>query len=382
MSAYLLSHAMKADVPSRVAKLVLIKIVDVCDDEGRNIWPSLPTLARAGCCSEQQVRRVLALFCEVGLLRRVRRGGQGRQSAKYEMDTAFLRRLAEQGWPRDARRSFRAKAKDAALDACDGEDEAEGMQKAKGDMVSPLHGVTLTPEPCQGDTSVTQSLKENPYKEERERGGADAGPGAGEPAQPGGEDGPPDGTPSLDDFRKAWPTTPADDAGRVASAWAELPFDQRRAAVEAVPGFLDFLKQLGRKHPPAGFNYLRDRRWLSLPDDRRRAEERTRMVELRPFSREWWAAFLQRIATGRNARFMLSLACDGKALAVPLAEAPGQAELARFKGYPADGEAAKRWRGWLAARGYRLPDFAAGTWLQLPGEWPPGMAQDEMGGPI
>ena len=81
MSARLFSIALELDVPSPAAKLIIAKMVDCCDDDGRRIFPSVATLARVGQCSDRQVQRYLRKFCGLGLLRVVREGGTGRRCA-------------------------------------------------------------------------------------------------------------------------------------------------------------------------------------------------------------------------------------------------------------------------------------------------------------
>ncbi|MGO4816694.1 helix-turn-helix domain-containing protein, partial [Cupriavidus sp. 2MCAB6] len=72
MSASLLGAAMKAKLGSRTRKLVLIKLVDCCHEDGTNIYPALATVAEDAECSITTARRTLREFCAVGLLRKVK----------------------------------------------------------------------------------------------------------------------------------------------------------------------------------------------------------------------------------------------------------------------------------------------------------------------
>ena len=57
------------------ALLVLLKIADNCDDDGRNAWPSLPNLARYCRCSVSTVQRSIRELESLGELVVVHRGG-------------------------------------------------------------------------------------------------------------------------------------------------------------------------------------------------------------------------------------------------------------------------------------------------------------------
>jgi len=51
------------------AKLVLVKIAELDRDDGRAVYPSVSTLAKAGNCSERQVQRVLRILQKIGELK-------------------------------------------------------------------------------------------------------------------------------------------------------------------------------------------------------------------------------------------------------------------------------------------------------------------------
>lgn len=69
----------------------------------------------------------------------------------------------------------------------------------------------------------------------------------------------------LSAFLLRWPTAAADDQSRIATAGRALEREQRKAALDSVPAFLDHLKKLKRKHIPAGWRYLEQRSWEQLP---------------------------------------------------------------------------------------------------------------------
>lgn len=99
MSAYLLGMAFKCDMETPTRKLVLLKQIDACEEDGTRIFPAMATVARAAQCSKRQVQREIAKFVAVGLLVLVREGGSGpRSTNEYRLDLGVLKRISEVGW--------------------------------------------------------------------------------------------------------------------------------------------------------------------------------------------------------------------------------------------------------------------------------------------
>lgn len=69
---------------------------------------------------------------------------------------------------------------------------------------------------------------------------------------------------NLVEFKRRWPTTASDDQSRLDRAWFELSFEDGEAALAGIAPFLENQKKLGRKHAPAGFTYLEQKRWTLL----------------------------------------------------------------------------------------------------------------------
>lgn len=69
---------------------------------------------------------------------------------------------------------------------------------------------------------------------------------------------------NLAEFKRRWPTNASDDQARVDSAWWALSNEEGEAALIGISPFLDKLKRDHRKHPPAGFTYLSQKRWTLL----------------------------------------------------------------------------------------------------------------------
>lgn len=166
MSARLLGIAFACDMATPCRKLVLLKLIDACEDDGTRIFPAVSTIARAAQCSTRQVQRELASMVEAGLLSIVREGGRGpRNTREYALDLPMLRRVearGEGGW------------KDELAAA-----PVNAETPAKGDTVSPLTdpakgdtGGTLrvTPETSKGDSACHPTPQEPSNNPSRERG--------------------------------------------------------------------------------------------------------------------------------------------------------------------------------------------------------------------
>lgn len=69
---------------------------------------------------------------------------------------------------------------------------------------------------------------------------------------------------NLAEFKRRWPTNASDDQARVDGAWWALSNEEGEAALIGISPFLDKLKRDHRKHPPAGFTYLSQKRWTLL----------------------------------------------------------------------------------------------------------------------
>lgn len=394
MSASLLGLAWQAKVgDSKTRKLVLMKLVDCCDDEGSNIWPALSTVAEHVGCSTQQVRRELKRFCAVGLLRKIRDGGRGTGStAAYEMDIDLLAKLRRaEFWPAlEAAAHHQPAAADdedeAGSHAPDAREEARGAgghAPILGDMVSPLHGVTLTSEASRVTSGVTQPLKRT-LRSERESAGAQAQEGrpasAAEPdaghAADAGQAEPAPAT--LAAFRLAYPHAGADDQAAVASAWEALPFAERRAAIDGIPGFLAERKAAGFNGRLSAPKYLSGRNWQHVPKqaaERAAAQAAGQFVSFKAWSKGWWLHLFDRIRRGAPVKFMVSHA-DGNPASLWQATtaemAAAQARIGELRPFRCDGPEIEAWRVWLAGKGARIPAFRGEFRVFLPAPAPPG----------
>lgn len=69
---------------------------------------------------------------------------------------------------------------------------------------------------------------------------------------------------NLVEFKRRWPTNVSDDQARVDGAWFDLSSEEGEAALAGIAPFLEHLKRNHRKHPPAGFTYLGQKRWTLM----------------------------------------------------------------------------------------------------------------------
>jgi hypothetical protein len=396
MSARLLGLAFDAEAPSASAKLVLIKLVDCCDDEGKKIFPAVGTLARAAQCDPRTVQRHIALFCTVGLLRRVRAGGQGRgATSHYEMNLEVLRLIAAKGWAAVSGTVIAGANDDdeeALEPACHAETAElaavpEDAESAKGDTMPPLTADDrVTPATVKGDTGVTQPLKRIPQELERERVSAgvqgqpypDAGAHAVSAGLPGDGEPVPDRepVPQIEQFVKAWPTSLADSRAKVESAWGALTLAERRQALAEIPRFLAALKAMGKSYPPAGFTYLSEKRWQQLPTMKAEAAS-GEIISVKPFSRPWWAMFHRARSGAGNGRLLLQRAEQGREMSFRKAEID-QARPEALKPFPVNGDVAKAYLSGASRAGFHFPKFADDKWIFLPDRESAGQAVDEL----
>lgn len=69
---------------------------------------------------------------------------------------------------------------------------------------------------------------------------------------------------NLAEFKRRWPTIAADDQTRIDNAWFALTLTEGEAALAGIAPFMENQKRLKKSHPPAGFNYLGQKRWTLL----------------------------------------------------------------------------------------------------------------------
>jgi len=284
MSAFLLGTGFRADMGTCIRKLVLLKLIDACEDDGSRIFPAVATVARAAQCSERQVQREIRAFVDVRLLKLVREGGHGRRSTnEYALDLDVLSVIGRNGWDayvagigqKDAvRPQTERESNQEAVSAANGEDEIKGDTEspldddAKGDRTTALR---VTPETVKGDTRShttppDSSLDPSPERE-RERATSTS-----DQEKPDPEDQPESAAFQKRVMRlcsgrgfaigpwKDWDTASPDWIGR---QFAALSPEERREAERWRDPYLSDLAQRGKEPPPIGV-WLKGKTWTGL----------------------------------------------------------------------------------------------------------------------
>ncbi|RWO29592.1 MAG: hypothetical protein EOS10_22365 [Mesorhizobium sp.] len=249
MSAFLLGIGFRADMGTCARKLVLLKLIDACDDDGSRIFPAISTIARAAQCSTRQVQRELKAFLDIGLIRLVREGGKGpRSTNEYALDLDVLQLLGKGGWELVA---GDRPAQEAVI--------AANGEANKGDTVSPFDdaekgdtGSTerVTPETSKGDklshpTPPDPSLDPSVERErERER----------------------DDQKTVERWLKRvhpnWPSFVADSGRTALAAAMALTAAERETAADRMADYLAAEKASGGR---CAFGvYLSEKRWERL----------------------------------------------------------------------------------------------------------------------
>ncbi len=387
MSFKLMVHAWDAEVPTQSHRLVLMKLVDCCDDDGRNIFPALATVATKAKCSTRHARRVISEFCRIGLLRRIREGGQGAGStARYEMDVDLLARLARvELYPAlIAAAAFEPLGEDDgdhALDACDEGDREAGSGGNKADRVSALSKGRRTPETDKAD-KLSPPTPYRPLKPERESADASAGDDNPEGvASDAGHASDARAPATLADFRNTYPQANADDQIKLENAWNDVPFSERWPAIDGIPGFLAVRKAANQTMRFASWTYLRGRNWRFVEAkaaEQASAQAGNATVTFAGWSRSWWLLLFDRIKAGRPPGFWMQQADAGKPFSATQAEIDTASKrIGDLGAYRCDGPEIEAWRPWLGAKGARIPVFKGDFRVFLPGALPPGRKHDD-----
>ncbi|MBB3608656.1 hypothetical protein [Rhizobium sp. BK602] len=258
MSAFLLGAGFKADMGTQSRKLVLLKLIDACDDDGTRIFPAMATVARAAQCSTRQVQREIKSFLAIGLLRLVRAGGNGPKSTnEYSLDLDVLFAITRDGW-------------DAYAASIGASVEADAPEN-KGDTMSPLENkgdiddaLRVTPETLKGDNGshTTPPYPSNNPSEERARERDHSGSVVNA-----------DLTKRVqkfctgDGYREGeWAKWATSTIGHIAKEFAKLAPEEQRLACEWRDAFLAKCKRDRVTKPMPVANYFRDKVWEMLTE--------------------------------------------------------------------------------------------------------------------
>lgn len=344
MSAKLLGLGFSCDMGTPCRKLVLLKLIDACEDDGTRIFPAVATIARAAQCTARHVQRELATFVAAGLLEVVRAGGHGPgNTTEYRMDIGMLRRIEAIGW--------NAAAAGRGV-------EGDGL---KGDMMSPLDEGDI------GDagraTSATPKGDMMSHPTPQETPPMDPSQGEREARAPDSISGDDVGL-TLSAFLDAYPTGLADDEDPIRPVWAGLSDDDRRAAIAGARIYADEVRRsAGRTKPIGGLKYLRQRKWERLPGETlASAAQRPATVYLPPFDRPWCLVIHRLTAaatTPEHVRLIsvkIAMAVStGSGIQLPAAEAPSAQDCAALVQVFSASADFELWHAWFRGRGVHLP---------------------------
>lgn len=129
---------------------------------------------------------------------------------------------------------------------------------------------------------------------------------------------------NLVEFKRRWPTNASDDQHRVDRAWYALSNEEGEEALAGIAPFMENQKRLGRKHPPAGFTFLEQKRWTLLEQPK---PESAVLQQFELSSREGRAiAMLYEIAGKTD--FFFRIICRGRVVYSKLEMTPSLLALA------------------------------------------------------
>lgn len=244
MSAFLLGIGFRADMGTCARKLVLLKLIDACDDDGSRIFPAISTIARAAQCSTRQVQRELKAFLDIGLIRLVREGGKGpRSTNEYALDLDVLQLLGKGGWALVAseKRPDAAAEKGDTVSPLDdtekgdtGSTERVTLETAKGDKLS---------HPTPPDPSLDPSVEREREREDGKKIDADGWA-----------------------LLKDWPGFAGMPKEPALKVWRSLEPDERAEAARLFPHWLALLKAQRKTHTPAPSTYFGQKLWREVPE--------------------------------------------------------------------------------------------------------------------
>ncbi|MGO4816005.1 hypothetical protein AB4156_41600, partial [Cupriavidus sp. 2MCAB6] len=124
---------------------------------------------------------------------------------------------------------------------------------------------------------------------------------------------------------------------------------------------------------PAGSTYLADRKWRDVPAMQTERQS-TSIVQIGPWTRDWWLLLLDRVFSGRSPSLWVQLAEAGKSTSATGADlAAASRRVGDLKAFLCDGPEIDAWRPWLGKRGARIPMFTGQFRVFLPAPTPPGV---------
>ncbi|EHK56919.1 hypothetical protein [Allomesorhizobium alhagi] len=272
MSAFLLGTGFRADMGTCIRKLVLLKLIDACEDDGTRIFPAIATVARAAQCSDRQVQREIKAFLDIGLLSLVRAGGQGRRSTnEYALDLDVLSAISKAGWD--------AYAAERGLNP-KGDTQSPLDEDAKGDKTGPNRVTPETPKGDNGSPPTPPDPSLDPSIErEREREDGEENPKRVEAR----------GWALLKD----WPGFAGMPKEPAMKVWRTMSAEDRDKAERRFPAWLALLKAQKKSHVPAPSTYFGQNLFDEVADPQE--PEKPLFVDAAPFGPMWQGGRLKQL---------------------------------------------------------------------------------------
>lgn len=153
----------------------------------------------------------------------------------------------------------------------------------------------------------------------------------------------------LDRILKAHPQAAHADQDDVHAAWRALNVEERAAAARLIE---PWLASKSGKHPLGVAKYLRQKLWTLLPEAAPPKSNVT--TKLRPFTPEWWFAWLRRVEACETVGFMSNEALGNRDWVVQ-GTGPSKAEADSLVPIPLNSPLHVAWERHLASVGIRLP---------------------------
>lgn len=260
-------HAITKSQLPPVTRHLLLTLSICMNERGENCFPSITQLQEMTGLSKRSVLTHIDVAVNEGWLRRGNHGLRGQRWRRNEYEAA---------WP--------------GRDGCAPDEDEEGgapdAPPCEEKVVHEVHQGGARGAPRHIDQSNTSP------DSERERRATD------EPARDDS---------GFRRFLRLWPTAAGDDQQRTWCAWSSLGEADREAALAGVKPFLAHLKAIGRRHVPAGWRYLGERRWTLIPADFRAKKAKPEMEHLPAQSAAWWRLFfdhLEQCRPGQMPTFM------------------------------------------------------------------------------
>lgn len=256
MSARMFGNALEARMQTHVAKLILLKMTDACEDDGTRVYPGIASMARVAQCSTRHAKRIVGEFRTAGLIILVRPGGSGPgDTAEYRFNMALFERLVAHGWDE----VFGPGKGDTMESPFSDDDDAK-----KGDMVSPFKGDIGDNKgdicDAKGDSIESPDPSIDPSNRPIER---DARARAREGDASLWAHLPDAGL--LARLRRKHQKGAAADAQTVGPPWRALTEDQRKAAVDRYDDWEAHVRAQGQGQLPGLVKYLQSQMWEVVP---------------------------------------------------------------------------------------------------------------------